>query len=343
VQSLRRAGFPGISVAIGLLLGLGAMEGVVRVFSLASPLQPVFANYVTDPNLPFRPRPLSRNTGHTAEFAYDYRHNSLGFRDQEHEFAKQPGVVRILGLGDSFTYGVGAAYDETWLSRLQTMLDARRGPYGEVEVIRGGIPRYFPETERILLEHDGVRFHPDLILVGVLPNDVVDTHFGLDAVTTDSTGYLRTREAKLLGRWGVLIYRYSHLGRLVLRVYIEGTSRLKEDRFFLDGGPYEQDWTKMEREFGRMAAVADSIGAKLLLIHIPQKGPWSEQSRYLPARLSAWAARNGVLFLDVLPAMQRQPNPERLYYPDDGHCTPTGYEVIADTVFQYLTDRKLVP
>jgi lysophospholipase L1-like esterase len=343
VSPRRQTGFVITTVLIGLVLGLAGAEVVCRLFSLAAPLRPVFGNYVTDPHLPFRPRPFSTDTGHTAEFAYEYQHNRFGFRDVEHELAKPNGTFRVLGLGDSFTYGVGATFEETYLFGLQARLDQRAGQHSKVEVIKAGIPRYFPEAERILLEHDGVRFHPDVVLVAILPNDVADTYLGIDAVTADRSGFLRTREAMALGEFGTFVYRYSHLGRLLLRIYIDRKGQPHYWDMFKDGSFHEKDWVKMETEYAKMAALTDSMGAKLVLMHIPQRGPWTEENRYLPRRFSAWAAKRGVYFLDVLPAMEHSAAPASLYYPKDGHCTPAGYAVIADTLSQFLAEQHLVP
>ena len=332
-----------MSLAIGLLMGLAMAETLIRLFKLAAPLQPAMHNFVPDAYLPFKPGPFSRDTGRNEEFAYDYRHNSLGLRDEEHPIERPEGGFLVLGLGDSFTYGVGAGREETYLALLETRLNGRQEQHRRIEVINAGVPRYFPEAERVMLERYGLPFRPDLVLVGVLPNDVVDTYLGIDAVTADSTGYLRTREARELGEWGTRLYRYSHLGRLVLRRYIDWRLQPRMEEIFVDGGFHERDWLKMEEEFGKMAGLAGSIGAELVLVHIPQKGPWGASHEYLPDRLSAWASRNNVHFVDVLPAMQRHPAPERLYYPRDGHCTPEGYAVVADELFRYLTSRRLVP
>ena len=344
MRSLRTAGCSTLLAAGGLAVGLLAAELLVRATSLAPSIPTGFGTFVADGSLPFIPSPLSHDSGSTAEFRYDYRHNSIGFRDSEHALAKVAGTVRVLGLGDSFTYGVGAAFDESYLARLESMLAGRPGTHAKVEVIKAGIPRYFPEAERALLERYGLQFRPDVIVVGVLPNDVVDTHFGMDAVTVDTSGYLKTREAKQLGAWGARLYRSSHLGRLVLRAYMNRSLRIPPDReIYRSGGPFEADWLTMEREYSRMAQLADSIGARLVLVHIPQRGPWGPESDYLPARLSQWAGAHGAQFLDVLPVMRRAPNPGQLYYPADGHCTPAGYAVVADALFEYLMRERLLP
>lgn len=340
---MRRTGLIIVAMTFGLLTGLVAAEAGIRVFSLAPPLRKVFGGFISDPYLPFKPKPLTHEVGETAEFTYDYKHNSAGFRDIEHDTAKTTGVFRILGLGDSFTYGVGAAFEQTYLYRLEEKLKNRREDHPGIEVIKAGVPRYFPLPERILLERYGLSYHPDLVIVGVLPNDVVDTFLGIDAVRLDATGYLRTRESNELGELGTMIYRHSHLGRLLLRIYIDRKLRPHQHELFRNGGFHEKDWLSMEQEYGRMADLADSVGAKLVLVHIPQKGPWNKDAEYLPQRLGAWAAKRGVYFVDILPAMQQSAAPEQLYYPSDGHCTPAGYAVIAEALYHALIDKQLVP
>ena len=245
----------------------------------------------------------------TDEFAYDYRHNSFGFRDVEHTLVKGAGTFRMLGLGDSFTYGVGVTFEETYLYRREGMLNDRAGAHPRVEVIKAGIPRYFPEPERIRLEKYGVQFQPAWVVVGFLPKDVLDTYLGLDAARVDQAGYLKPREAEELGSFGTQVYRYSHLCRVLLRSYvswqIERKFRPRRNELFQEGGFHAKDWVQVEREDDQMAAIAASIGARVVIVHIPQKGPWTEKHRDPAVRLSPWAAARNVGFVDLLPAMER--------------------------------------
>lgn len=333
-------------IVLGVLVGLIAAETLTRALPLAINREDAFDHHAPDPYLPFRPKPSSRFTGRTNEFDYDYRHNSVGFRDVERRIAKEPGTFRILGLGDSFTYGAGVAFEETYLYRLESMLNARAGAHPRVEIVKAGVSRYFPEPERMLLEAYGVQYEPDLIVVGFLPNDVVDTFMGLTAVTVDRRGYLVSREAAELASVAHQIYRHSRFGRLFLKAYVDWQIQkrypVRWSEISRDGGFHEKDWVRVEHEYERMLAIARSIGARLLIFHLPQRGPWDSASRYPATRLSAWAARREAHFLDVLPAMERRPTGERLYYERDGHCTAAGHGVIAQELYRYVTDQGLV-
>jgi hypothetical protein len=243
-----------------LLFILLATEFSVRLLQMAPPIiinNPKW-NFVADPYLPYKQRPFSVISGRsgTDEYDVEYKHNSLGIRDVEHTIDKPANTFRILGLGDSFTYGQGAPFEDTYLYRLETMLNKRKGNHPNVEIIKAGIPRFFPEAERILLEHYGLKYSPDLILVGFLPNDVADTFLGIDAVkVSEDGGYLLPKEIGETGKW---LYFNSHLSRIILRKYII----FKERRFrfseiFKPDGFHEKDWQRVESEYRKMIKVSE--------------------------------------------------------------------------------------
>lgn len=180
-------------------------------------------------------------------------------------------------------------FEDTYLRRLERALNSRDGHHARVEIIKAGIPRYFPEAERILLESDGLSYAPDVVVVGFLPNDVNDTFDGLDAITTDASGYLRTREAAELGPWAIWSYQWCHLCRTALGGYVTWRTEHHnrppdQDTYRADGG-HEKDWRRVEEEYARMAALSRSAGARLVILNIPQRGPWPEFRRYPAVRL----------------------------------------------------------
>ena len=325
-------------------------ETITRVSRAVLPAKRQFSHYVTDPHLPFKPGPLTTLDGisETGEFAYHYAHNSAGLRDVERARRKDPAVRRILALGDSFTYGIGAAFEETYPAQLQAGLNRRQGRHPPVEVVNAGIPGYFPAAERLFLEHYGVDYAPDLVLVGFLPNDVIDTHMGLGAVVVDRSGYLVTREAARLGSFAMWLTRNSDLARLALARFqiSEGYRTVRWRELHQSNGFHEKDWRAIERELEQMVALARRVNARVVVVSIPERGPWTEKHRYPAERLGAWASRHGAELIDVLPAMidasGRHPS-SPLYYEKDGHCTPAGYAVIATEVSRALAERELVP
>jgi hypothetical protein len=325
------------------------LEGVVRFTSLAPKLPIQWSGYVRDEYLPFKPRPFSVLSGRseTGEFDFQYRHNSLGLRDVEHCFAKTPGTFRILALGDSYTYGAGVPSEAAFLNRLEIMLNERKVDAKRVEIIKAGIPRFWPEPERIFLEYYGIRFDPDLIVAVFNPGDVIDTYFSINAMSvTDEGGYLVTRQANELGKLGVWFYIHSHVARIILSKYISyKISReypVHWSEVFRQGGYHEKDWRKVEEEYDKIFRLGRHLHAPTVIVHVPMKPPWDDSSTYPALRLYRWCTRRGAYFIDILPAMQEHSIREPLYYKKDGHCNAAGNIVIAETLYSALMSKGML-
>jgi lysophospholipase L1-like esterase len=105
--------------------------------------------------------------------------SSAGFRsNREHVKPKPPGTLRILGLGDSFTFGYGVEYEQTWGHLLEQRLSARLNR--PVEFINTGVGGFNTVNEVALLEDRGLDFDPDLIILFWCGNDVGAPQFLLE-------------------------------------------------------------------------------------------------------------------------------------------------------------------
>jgi lysophospholipase L1-like esterase len=342
--------FQGLAtLGVALLL----VEGLVRALGLAPRLPNQYAHYVTDPVLPHKPRPGSVAEGRSVsgEFRFRYAHNSLGWRGPEVAVPKPAGRFRALALGDSFTYGAGVEVGETWPALLEARLAARGHGHPPVEVVNAGIPSFFPEAERLLLEHYGLPLDPDLVIVGFVANDVTDTHLGIESIEVLPDGRIVTSHgARLLAELGpgmLWLYERWHSFRIPVRRWL--TARIQDERpihpeqVFRADGFHEEAWREVEREYDVMLALCRAHGVGFVLLHLPQQGPWDERAAYPPARLAAWAERAGVTFVDALPAMRASPQPERLHWPLDRHPTAAGQAVVARVLYEALSAAGLVP
>jgi len=93
--------------------------------------------------------------------------NSRGFRDQERSYDREASRYRIIALGDSMVWGYGVQPDEIF-----TVLLERACPRSEV--INLGVSGYGTDQELLLLQREGVRYNPDMVIVVVSPNDFQD-------------------------------------------------------------------------------------------------------------------------------------------------------------------------
>lgn len=97
--------------------------------------------------------------------------NSQGWRDVEHALPKPPGKLRILFVGDSFTYGT-VGVDALYTRRVEAKLHALG--YGQVEVISIGVGGWGTDQELEAIRNEGVRYQPDLIVYQFCSNDTIN-------------------------------------------------------------------------------------------------------------------------------------------------------------------------
>lgn len=92
--------------------------------------------------------------------------NSKGVRGKtEYEYKRTPGKQRIIVLGDSFTFGAEVADDQTFSHYLESKLT-------NTEVLNMGVQGYGHDQMLLCLQEEGVKYHPDIVLVGFTYIDI---------------------------------------------------------------------------------------------------------------------------------------------------------------------------
>lgn len=160
-----------ILVVAGLLLGLLAVEGLVRLRQWRKYGTTVASYYrfTTDPSTGLRiPEP-----GHRVGAI---RVNSLGFRGAEIEQPKPAGRIRVAFLGGSTTFCVEASsFESSWPSLVVEGLRAA-APDLEFDLVNASAGGFTVEQLLVNLEHRVAPLHPDVIVIYEATNDLtVDT------------------------------------------------------------------------------------------------------------------------------------------------------------------------
>jgi lysophospholipase L1-like esterase len=146
-------------VLSSLIVAIAACVGADRLVGMFRPAQAETAGLIFPTNVEHRFR--------THEFSYRVRTNSLGFRDRE--FAvKKTAKVRILAIGDSFTFGFGVEGNQAW----PKVLEARLRAAGEdVEIANLGRPGSSPRGYAAVAEKAIPVLKPDFVIVAMLQGD----------------------------------------------------------------------------------------------------------------------------------------------------------------------------
>lgn len=146
-----------------------------------------------------------------------FRTNALGFRGPEVAQPKPPGRVRIVVLGGSVAWGLGAtADDRTVAGRLEAHLRQQR-PGLDVEVVNAGQVGFVSGQELILYHRLVAGLSPDLVLLFDGYNDVEADISNPVSDWPQNAAQLKTRYEDFLrsGRLGADLARALRQSRLL--------------------------------------------------------------------------------------------------------------------------------
>jgi hypothetical protein len=106
------------------------------------------------------------------------RSNAQGFRDRERSMARTGPAPRVIVLGDSFVWGIGVSYDETFVTLLERDLQQT---HPGAEVINLGVPGFEPDHYFHLLTRYGMGLTPDVVVLALYVGNDIMRRRGADA------------------------------------------------------------------------------------------------------------------------------------------------------------------
>ena len=146
------------------------------------------------------------------EFRVDIRTNSYGLRGPDPLVPKPPGTVRVLMMGDSFTFGFPVQDHETFSTLVARALSERHEP---VDIVNGGVSGYSTTLHYISLRDQFLQFDPDLVVLWYDLSDLQEDYWYRKNVIRDPQGrILRCDPSSIDGRfnwWGWLINRSAFI------------------------------------------------------------------------------------------------------------------------------------
>ncbi|HIH24396.1 TPA: SGNH/GDSL hydrolase family protein [Candidatus Woesearchaeota archaeon] len=200
----------------------------------------------------------------TAQITY----NSYGFRDREFPVERPTGTVRVLALGDSFTFGHGIENDSLpWPKALERMLNENAADGTIYEVINTGQNGYQPKDELTTLER-AAPLGPDIVLLGYFYNDAATDDTLRELAEPPSTW------SQLKSGTHLLLFSHSYLyGFLVVRWEMTRINLgLKESYPERMNNVYRLHAGELSMHKEQLMAIrsrAETIGAEFVLVIIP--------------------------------------------------------------------------
>ena len=119
-----------------------------------------------DPQLGWRIAPNTDTKVFEPDYSTTLQYGPKGLRGKDRPYAKPAGVSRILMLGDSMVDGYSVPLE----NRVSEVLETRLGP--GTEVVNLGVSGYSTDQEMLMLESEGWKYQPDLVVLFLYYNDV---------------------------------------------------------------------------------------------------------------------------------------------------------------------------
>jgi len=134
---------------------------------------PMLPRYVSSAEYGVRMNTPDQSYAHTTpDYRIEIRTNSKGIRsDVEIPYEKPAGKKRIVALGDSFLMGYGAHPEEMLLN---VMIERLKSVGHDVELVNLAVSGFGNAEELIALQAEGVKYEPDLVLIGWHDTDPKD-------------------------------------------------------------------------------------------------------------------------------------------------------------------------
>ena len=256
--------------------------------------------------------------------------NARGYRDLERTLAKPEGVRRAVCLGDSFTWGVGVLFDDTWPQRLERLLARERGE--RWEAVNLGEPGLNTVQEASKLAGEGLAYQPDVVVLGYVLNDSED---GNAAETRRAEEWVEEREQSRAAPPPLL--DRSALVRLVrgrVRATIENRRRIAGFRsMYAESYP---GWKAGREALRAIGGLCREAGVPLVVAVFPLFGnpldgryPFAE----LHAKVALVAGEGGAKVVDLLP-QYRDLDWRTLVVdgPNDEHPNEVAYRIASQAI-----------
>ncbi len=308
-----------------------------------------------------------------SEFETTIQVNSLGYR--QHEFKPHKGQgLRILVVGDSFTFGYGVEEPDSYPRVIERQLaEVRTGnELPPVEVINAGVPAWWTDAYYLYLKEYGLALEPDLILLGLFMGNDIDGPDARSALWSrvDAAGLPlqigstntqiekgRRVRVKRRSRWKIPLLRDSHVFQLLytaqrnMRRALKPTIKARSLYQALYSPQTNAIVKTVRKLIGAMARLSQEHRARFAVVMLPERGQVSAASQAAhgeldfdkPQRLFAeFFTQQNIAYVDLLPILRAAADHTALYFQYDSHFSVAGNRLAGREIAKYIVASGLL-
>lgn len=327
VSLIKRIALVALLMGFGILLALGALEGYLRVTTTDLPLSPGLVRTHATRRYELVPGFRGKTYDKPVQI------NSLGLRDFEVSRSKQPGVLRIVCLGDSVTFGHGALMEDTYPKQLERMI-RDRAPSAKVEALNFGVPSYNTASEIAFLKERGVTFAPDVVVLEFTVDNDAETVYFTTPVRSGVINKLKDRLRQLY-LYNFLALKYYALTYKVANLDTPAPTSWMEKirRDFSDANPGWQLARTSLEEFYALSLRHHFIPIIMIFPIVQDLDRYAYGFAHAKVRE---AVGDQVEVLDLLPYFAKYRAEDLWVSRQDGHPNKFAHSLMAEALFDVL-------
>ena len=253
--------------------------------------------------------------------------------------------LRVLAVGDSFTFGPYVENEFTYPCLLQETLNARDSDH-RFEVLNAGIPGYTVTDEHHYLLEKGLELKPEAVLLGIYTNDIVDLAPSARAKFARPGDQDRLQGARFYMRrlaWYELAVRIRYAALSKGRPPPTPPDREKARPLAPSVEEWQPYWPEYQSSLRKLVSDLQQRQIPLLVILFPHVAQVEgRSSREIQEAIRGALLEEGVPFVDLLPHFQEEP--DGLYLlPINHHLSARGNRLAADLIREALVRHALIP
>ena len=284
--------------------------------------------------------------------------NEKGLTGPVLEYKKPKDIKRILFLGNSVTFGYMLEdHKKTFPFLVQSYINRKMGRKC-IQCINAAVGGYSPWQEFIYLENEGVKYNPDLVVIGFVLNDITEK-FLLKRFGGIGIGSQLQETIEKKGNWlkqnsNIYIALTNFIARLRYGRDIKKGAVRKEilNINTLINNPNRDDvlkaWEITLTNLEKIILFCKEENIKVLLVVFPFTFQFDNILELsLPQkRMHIFAEQHQIPFIDMLPIYNEKIKSQSKnisdYFLDQNHLLYKGNVVVAETIVSYIFKSNLL-
>jgi len=270
------------------------------------------------------------------------RINNHGQRGADYPLAKEPGELRIVGLGDSLTFGKGVLDGETYLARLDELIGDEH-----VRVVNAAFNGYATFHYRQWVRTRLDTFQPDVLIVGLYAGN------DMEPVGKFASGPLADlARASALRHLLVQTYRrflWKRVVALKRGTSVEEVERDLERYRGVRSRPEDRMaelWGGALEDLRQIREITAARGVRTAVLLIPTSPMVRAEDPHAYSWLAQRVEQLGLPVIDPRPELRRMQVDEGTspwLAHDEGHLDPEGHRAVAAVLAAALRERGWIP